>query len=112
MQDSRTHNLQLGFRLKDVIISDAALNYEEGKWENDGEKNVFLPDYDFSRTPTGDMQAFAESRLVPLPVSLQVSVGSDNLPRYRYGDFISGSAVRKDASDIFKQIRSTVSPTY
>jgi len=58
------------------------------------------------------MQAFAESRFVPLPFSLQDSVESDNLPRYRYGDFISGSAVRNDASDIFKQIRSTVSLTY
>lgn len=96
------------FRLKDVIISEAALNYEEGKWENDGEERIFRPDYDISRTPTGDMQAFAESRLVPLPSNLQASLGFDNLPRYRYGDFISGSAVREDANDIFKKIRSTV----
>lgn len=54
------------------------------------------------------MQAFAESRLVPLPSDVQASIGPHNLPHYRYGDFLSGSAVRKDANSIFKQLRTTV----
>jgi hypothetical protein len=111
MIESITSNSKL--RLKDVIISDAAFNYEEGKWEDVGGKATFHPDYDFSRTPTGDMQAFAQSKLVSLPDNVHVDVTSkDPPPCYRYGDFISGSTVRQDANDIFQQIRSNVSPTY
>jgi hypothetical protein len=82
------------FGLKDVIFGEAAINCEEGKWENvQGEGLVFRPDYDIVRTPSGDMQAFADSR---------------ERPQYHYGDFISGSAVRQV---ILKQIRSNVSLT-
>jgi len=83
-------------RLKDVVFGEAATNYEEGKWVK-GEDNelTFLPDFDTLRAPTGDMQSFAES---------------EEKPKYHYGDFISGSAVRTDANSIFKQIRSTVRP--
>lgn len=79
-----------------MIFGEAAINYEEGKWEKgEGEgEAVFRPDYDLIRTPTGDMQAFAES--------------SDR-PQFHYGDYISGSAVRHDASVVFRQIRANVS---
>ncbi len=78
-----------------MIFGEAAVNYEEGKWEKgEGDKEaVFRPDYDLIRTPTGDMQAFADS---------------NDRPQYHYGDYISGSAVRHDASAVFKQIRSNV----
>jgi hypothetical protein len=93
-----------------VIISEAALNYEEGKWDDVDGKPIFLPDYDIIRTPTGDMQAFAESRSVPVPSNIQDGAEpQDSLYYYRYGDFISGAAVRQDAHEIFKNIRSTVS---
>jgi len=81
--------------LKDVIFGEAAINFEEGKWERDpvdGAK-IFKPDYDVVRTPAGDMQAFAESK---------------ERPQYHYGEYISGSAVRHDASDVFKNIRTNV----
>lgn len=82
-------------KLEDVIFGEAAINFEEGKWENNPSRTekVFKPDYDVVRTPAGDMQAFAESK---------------DRPQYHYGDYISGSAVRNDASDVFKNIRTNV----
>jgi len=77
-------------RLTDVVFGEAAINYEEGKWEG----LLFRPDYNRVRAFTGDMQAFAESR---------------DQPKYHYGEYISGSAVRTDAGDIFEQVRSGVS---
>ncbi|KAH7390179.1 phosphorylase superfamily protein [Cadophora sp. MPI-SDFR-AT-0126] len=82
--------------LRDVIFGEAAFNYEEGKWEggDGGDKAaVFKPDFDLIRVPTGDMQAFAES---------------PGRAHYHYGDYISGSAVRHDASVAFKQARANV----
>ncbi len=83
-------------KLKDVILGEAAINYEEGKWEKkEGDTAaIFKPDYDIIRTPAGDLQAFAESK---------------ERPNYHYGEYISGSAVRHDSSTIFDKIRTTVS---
>jgi len=61
------------------------------------EEAVFKPDFDPIRVPTGDMQAFADS---------------PSRPQYHYGDYISGSAVRHDASAAFKQARANVSFSY
>ena len=79
-----------------MIFGEAAFNYEEGKWDlgADGKTAVFKPDFDLIRVPTGDMQAFAES---------------SGRAQYHYGDYISGSAVRHDASVAFKQARANVS---
>ncbi len=83
-------------KLRDVILGEAAINYEEGKWEKkEGDTiAVFNPYYDVVRTPAGDLQAFAESK---------------ERPHYHYGEYISGSAVGHDASTIFNKIRTTVS---
>ena len=82
-------------QLTDVVFGDAAINYEEGKWENVPGKGLFFrPDYNRVSASAGDMQAFAESR---------------DRPRYRYGEYISGSAVRTDSGAVFEKIRSGVS---
>jgi len=54
---------------------------------------VFRPDYNRVTVEAGDMQAFAEAK---------------DKPRYHYGEYISGSAVRNDAGDIFQKIRASV----
>jgi hypothetical protein len=82
-------------QLKDVIFGEAAINYEEGKWEYVHDQGLlFRPDYNRVSASVGDMQAFAESR---------------NRPKYHYGEYISGSAVRADAGVVFEKIRSGVS---
>jgi hypothetical protein len=81
--------------LKDVIFGEAAINFEEGKWEKGpgDAAPVFKPDFDVVRTPAGDLQAFADSK---------------DRPRYHYGEYISGSAVRHDANDVFQRMRTNV----
>jgi len=84
-------------QLKDVVFGEAAINYEEGKWEIVPSKGLlFRPDYNRVITSAGDMQAFAESR---------------DRPQYHYGEYISGSAVRTDSGAIFERIRGGVSFT-
>ena len=84
-------------QLRDVVFGEAAINYEEGKFENvnkgDKLEVVFLPDYNRVTVEAGEMQAFAESKAHP---------------HYHYGEYISGSAVRGDAGGIFEKIRSSV----
>jgi hypothetical protein len=81
--------------LKDVVFGEAAINYEEGKWEYVPNKGpLFRPDYNRVSASAGDMQAFAESR---------------SRPQYHYGEYISGSAVRGDADLVFEKVRSGVS---
>lgn len=77
---------KLELQLKDVVFGEAAINYEEGKWEG----LLFRPDYNRVSASAGDMQAFAESR---------------GRPQYHYGEYISGSAVRTDAGDVFEKVR-------
>jgi hypothetical protein len=82
-------------KLKDVVFGEAAINYEEGKWEYVLDKGLlFRPDYNRVSASAGDMQAFAESR---------------SRPQYHYGEYISGSAVRGDAGVVFEKIRGGVS---
>ena len=52
-----------------------------------------VTDYDVVRTPTGDMQAFAESK---------------DRPQYHYGEYISGSVDRGNANDVLQNIRTNV----
>ena len=85
-------------QLKNVVFGEAAINYEEGKWENVPTKGLlFRPDYNRVSASAGDMQAFAESR---------------DRPQYHYGEYISGSAVRTDAGAVFEKVRGGVSFTY
>ncbi|KAK4448452.1 nucleoside phosphorylase domain-containing protein [Podospora aff. communis PSN243] len=80
--------------LRDVVFGDAALNYEEGKFEKVPLLGVvFRPNYHRVSVNAGDMKAFAEAA---------------NHPNYHYGDYLSGSAVRGDAASIFTKIRETV----
>lgn len=81
-------------RLEHVVFGETAVNYEEGKFEEKDGVKVFSPDYDVVQSPSGDMQAFAQPKT--------------NL-RYHYGQYISGSAVREDATAIFEKMRSQVS---
>ena len=81
--------------LTDVVLGEAAINYEEGKWETiPGEKGVlFRPAYNRVAASAGDLQAFADS---------------PKRPHYHYGEYVSGSAVRTDAGAVFEQIRKGV----
>lgn len=86
---------KVNMKLRDVIFGEAAINYEEGKFEmsKDTGKVMFLPDYNRVAVEAGEMQGFAESRT------------QDGL---HYGEYISGSAVRGDAGEVFGRIRSSV----
>jgi hypothetical protein len=80
--------------LRDVVFGEAAINYEEGKFEKLPLVGVvFRPDYNRVSANAGNMQAFAES---------------SSRPHYHYGEYISGSSVRGDATSIFTKIRETV----
>lgn len=82
---------KLKLQLEDVVFGEAAINYEEGKWEILPNKELlFRPDYNRVSASAGDMQAFAESR---------------GRPQYHYGEYISGSAVRTDAGAVFEKVR-------
>jgi hypothetical protein len=81
-------------QLRDVIFGEAAINYEEGKFEKVPWFGiVFRPDYNRVDTKTGNMQSFA---------------GSADRPNYHYGEYVSGSAVRADAGAIFAKIKNAV----
>lgn len=81
-------------KITNVVFGEAATNYEEGKLDYVNGEFVHRPD--FNRVPydAGDMQAFAEA---------------ESRPKYHYGEYLSGSSVRTDASLIFERIRTNVS---
>ncbi|KAL3247308.1 hypothetical protein ABHI18_012456 [Aspergillus niger] len=83
-----------GINLEDVIFGDTAINYEEGKWVVENGHKLFKPSY---RT--------VEQRTVASIVGFTHS-GWD--PTYKYGGYISGSAVREDANEIFNILRTNV----
>ncbi|KAH8647849.1 phosphorylase superfamily protein [Xylariales sp. PMI_506] len=84
-----------GIKLRDVVFGEAAINYEEGKFETvDNGDVLFRPDYNRVSVEAGDLQAFA---------SAQGDLG------YHYGEYISGSAVRSDAGAVFDKIRQQTS---
>ncbi|KID82339.1 Phosphorylase superfamily protein [Metarhizium guizhouense ARSEF 977] len=91
--DDPTGKLELA--LRDVVFGEAAINYEEGKWEAQGPGGnaVFLPDYKPVAVEAGDMQGFTKSH---------------TRRGIRYGEYISGSSVRGDAAQVFEKIRSSV----
>lgn len=91
--DDPTGKLELA--LRDVVFGEAAINYEEGKWEAQGPGGnaVFLPDYKPVAVEAGDMQGFTKSH---------------KRHGIRYGEYISGSSVRGDAAQVFEKIRSSV----
>jgi hypothetical protein len=80
-------------RLKDVIFGDAALNYEEGKWVIENGNQLFQPEFSKIETTAGNISSFAENK---------------EEPTYKYGTYVSGSAVRQDADAIFKELGSHV----
>ncbi|KHO00249.1 Phosphorylase superfamily protein [Metarhizium album ARSEF 1941] len=86
---------KLKLALRQVVFGEAAINYEEGKWEaqEPGGKPVFLPDYKPVAVEAGDMQGFTKSH---------------QHQGICYGEYISGSAVRGDAAQVFEKIRSSV----
>ncbi|KAH7075153.1 hypothetical protein FB567DRAFT_632698 [Paraphoma chrysanthemicola] len=81
---------KLNLQISDVILGEAATNYEEGKLEYVNEELLLRPHYRRVIYPVGDLAAF---------------VNAPSRPNYHYGEYISGSLVRKDASLLFEKIR-------
>lgn len=84
-------------RLTDVIFGDSAINYEEGKWAVEKGVKVFKPEFRMIEGKAGEISSFAQNR---------------REPKYKYGTYISGSAVRQDAEEIFSQLGENVRMTY
>lgn len=80
-------------KIADVVFGEAATNYEEGKLDYTNGEFVHRPDFNRVLYDAGDMQAFAEA---------------ESRPRYHYGEYLSGSSVRTDASLVFDRIRKNV----
>jgi hypothetical protein len=79
--------------ITDVVLGQAATNYEEGKMEY-VKKQLFLrPHYNRVKCEAGDLQAFADA---------------PSRPTYHYGEYISGSSVRTDTNLIFEKLRKHV----
>ncbi|CAI6099603.1 unnamed protein product [Clonostachys chloroleuca] len=78
--------------IEDVIFGERALNYEEGKWALKDDKVTFKPDIKVAEVKGTAMDGF---------------IAQANQPLYKYGDYISGSAVRMDASSIFDRVKNT-----
>ncbi|GAQ47335.1 hypothetical protein G647_01848 [Aspergillus niger] len=84
-----------GIKLEDVIFGDMAINYEEGKWVVEKGQKLFKPSYRTIECRTvASIVGFTQSSLEPT---------------YKYGGYISGSAVREDANEIFDLLRTSVS---
>jgi len=81
-----------GIRLKHVIFGDTAINYEEGKWVVENDHKLFKPSFRTAEVTVGGISAFAQR----------------NEPNYKYGGYISGSAVRQDANELFELFRGRV----
>lgn len=77
-----------------MIFGERALNYEEGKWKMENSRPVFSPDAHTLRVSGECMEGF-----------IQQTERQD----WKYGDFLSGSAVRMDAAHIFERVKTTVS---
>lgn len=77
-----------------MIFGERALNYEEGKWRMENGTPVFSADAHTLRVSGECMEGF-----------IQQTERQD----WKYGDFLSGSAVRMDAAHIFDRVKSTVS---
>ncbi|KAF1962461.1 purine and uridine phosphorylase [Byssothecium circinans] len=84
---------KLEMKLTDVVFGEAATNYQEGKMDYVDGEFLMRPDYNRVLYDAGDMQAFAEAA---------------SRPTYHYGEYLSGSSVRTDASIIFEKIRRNV----
>jgi hypothetical protein len=83
-------------RLKDVIFGERALNYEEGKWAVEKGELIFLPDTKVLDTKSARMDGYVKEL---------------ERANYKYGDYISGCALRMDAQHIMHRVRLTVSTT-
>ncbi|KAH8693402.1 nucleoside phosphorylase domain-containing protein [Phaeosphaeriaceae sp. PMI808] len=81
---------KLKIKLTDVVFGEAATNYQEGKVDYVNGQFHMRPHYNRVPYEAGDMQAFAEAV---------------SRPTYHYGEYLSGSSVRTDASRIFEDIR-------
>ncbi|KIW65953.1 hypothetical protein PV04_08166 [Phialophora macrospora] len=85
-------NTAKGVKLMDVIFGDAAMSFEDGKWAVVNGKIQFQPDYETIQHIITELPGF---------------VGST--PNRHHGAYVSGSAVREDASHIFENIQANVS---
>jgi hypothetical protein len=93
-----TNNSFPSIRIRDIAFADTAINYEEGKWVVEHGHKLFKPSY---RT--------IESRTVSSMANFTQGAYE---PTYKYGSFISGSAVREDARDLFDLLNRRVSVRY
>lgn len=85
-------------RLGDVIFGERALNYEEGKTVPPSPpetKYGFLPSTNILTTGSERMDGY---------------VTRVNRELYKYGDFISGCALRLDAQEILTRVQKEVRP--
>ncbi|KFZ24679.1 hypothetical protein V502_00842 [Pseudogymnoascus sp. VKM F-4520 (FW-2644)] len=81
-----------GFECEDVIFGEKALNYEEGKWGIENDKPIFLSDVKTLGVDGESMEGF---------------IGQSERKDWKYGDYVSGCAVRMDAEHIFERVRKT-----
>jgi len=114
----------------DVILGEIAINYEEGKIDVTPEGHLFLiPDYNRVGIEAGDMKTFAEesntqsldhSETQPLGRSEEQSTKGTSVHQpkepsnessrcdYWYGEYISGSSLRKDATSVLRRVHNNV----
>jgi hypothetical protein len=80
--------------VKDVIFSQWAVNFEEGKYimTKDAAEKTFVPSYEPKTAKSNEIAGFT----VKSP------------PEYKSGNFASGSAVRLDAQNILAQLEKEV----
>ncbi|KAK4506216.1 hypothetical protein PRZ48_004181 [Zasmidium cellare] len=80
--------------ITDVIVTDEAMSIESGKFTT----TSFLPEYKPHHTHVAGLEAFVEANeTVP-----------NTEAKVHYGPFLSSSAVRENAPEIFERIRTTV----
>lgn len=81
-------------RILDVIIADEAMSIETGKFTT----SKFLPEYRPHHAHVSGLESFVEeNETVPRTKS-----------KVHFGPFLSSSAVRENAPEIFETIRATV----
>jgi hypothetical protein len=84
--------MTLCIRIGEVVFGETAISREEGKWETTPAGDaVFKPDYQIITKNCADLQGYSHNR-----------GGIKN------GNYITVSAVREDAREIFKEIRHHV----
>ncbi|KAI1388494.1 uncharacterized protein F4822DRAFT_429113 [Hypoxylon trugodes] len=81
-----------GYSCEDVIFGEKALNYEEGNWKIENGAAVFSADAHILKVGGECIEGF-----------VQQAERED----WKYGDFISGCAVRMDAAHILDRVRKT-----